>query len=122
MAINLNDVLTLCKAGFTADQISGLINAEQPAPDPQPTPASDPQPAPQPALVPAPQPAPAPAPQPAPANPDPYERIMQELGTLRQAVQAGNINGAQQPPRPAPLTSEQILANIIRPTHQGNNT
>lgn len=103
MAINLNDVLTLCKAGFTADQISGLINAEQAAPvqDPQPAPAPDP------------QPAPAPDPQPAPAQ-DPYERIMQELTGLRQQIQNNNLGAAQQPPTQE-LTGDQILANIIRP-------
>ena len=44
---------------------------------------------------------------------------MRELGNLRQAVQQGNISGAQQPPQPQPLTGDQVLANIIRPTHQG---
>lgn len=102
MAINLNDILTLCKAGFNADQIAGMISAEQPAPQPQPAPAPDP------------QPAPAPDPQPAPAPEDPYERIMQELTGLRQQIQNNNLGAAQQPPTQE-LTGDQILANIIRP-------
>lgn len=110
MAINLNDVLTLCKAGFSADQIAGMINAEKQTPAPQPAPAPDPQPVP----APDPQPAPAPDPQPAPAPEDPYERIMQEITGLRQQIQNTNLGAAQQPPTQE-LTGDQILANIIRP-------
>ena len=69
MAFNNEDILTLAKAGFTAQQIAALNTVQQdPAPQPEPAPA--PQPEPQPATAPAPQPEPAPAPQPAPSTND----------------------------------------------------
>lgn len=99
----LDDVLTLARAGFTAEQITGLL---QPAQDPAPQPE---QPAPQPEAQPA---APAPE-QPAP-QPDPYTRLMEELGAIKAQIQSNNRSQAQQPPDQQ-LTGDQILANIIAP-------
>lgn len=111
--MNLQDVLTLCKAGFTAEQISALGAADQssgqPAPDPAPAPAPDPAPAAPAAPAPAPDPTPAPT-----AAPDPYAEIMQQLGLLSRQIQNSNLITAQQPP-PAELTGDQVLANIIAP-------
>ena len=100
--MTLQDVLTLARAGFTAEQIGALGGIDQPAPDPVPEPA------------PAPAPEPAPAPDPAPTKPDPYEAIMAELGGLRQQIQQSNLAAAQQPATPE-LSGDQILANIIAP-------
>ena len=107
--MTLQEVLTLAKAGFTAEQISALGAADQP--DPAPTP----DPAPAPAPAPAPNPAPAPDPAPAPTSqPDPYQQIMEQLGMIRQQIQTSNRNSAQQPEQPE-LTGDQVLANIIAP-------
>ena len=101
MSFNNEDILTLAKAGFTAQQIAALnIVGTAPAPDP----------------VPEPEPAPAPAPEPAPA-PDPapaatMDEILKSVQGLTQTFQNGFIMGAQQP---KPVTAEEILANIINP-------
>ena len=87
--MTLQDVLTLARAGFTAEQI-GALGGIAPAPEP------------------------APAPDPAPTKPDPYEAIMAELGGLRQQIQQSNLAAAQQPATPE-LSGDQILANIIAP-------
>lgn len=110
--MTLQEVLTLAKAGFTAEQISALGAADQstgqPAPDPAPAPAGSPDPAP---AAPAPDPDPAPAPT---AAPDPYAEIMQQLGLLSKQIQNSNLITAQQP-APAELTGDQVLANIVAP-------
>lgn len=108
-------VQTLQQVGFTAEQIGGLINPGQPAPDPQPAP--QPQPAPNPQPQPAPQPAPQHQPQPAPnpqPAPDPMARILEELTGIKTVIQQGAISAAQQP-RVEQITGEQVLANIIKP-------
>ena len=119
--MTLQDVLTLAKAGFTAEQISALSVADQPAgdPAPAPAPAPDPEPAPAPAPAPDPEPAPAPAPAPDPApqptgQPDPYQNILEQLGLLSKQIQQSNRQNAQQPEQPE-LTGDQVLANIIAP-------
>jgi len=104
----LDDVLTLARAGFTAEQITGLL---QPAAPEAPAPQPDPQP--QPAAKPEPQPAAKPEPQPA-AQPDPYAKLMEELGQIKAQIQQSNRSQAQQP-EAQQLTGDQVLANIIAP-------
>ena len=96
--VNANDVLTLAKAGFTAQQIAALSSLTgQPAPaEPQP---AQPQPA---------QPAP-----PAPA-PDGVSAMLEKLGVLTEAIQANGLLNANQP---KPQTTDDILAAIIAPPH-----
>lgn len=96
------DILTLAKAGFTAQQIAalsmtGLNKQSTPAPQPQAAPE---QPAPIAAAAPAPD-APAPA-APAPATADDVLKAMQQMMLLQ----------TQQPKQP---TAEDILAEIINP-------
>ena len=98
----LDDVLTLARAGFTAEQITGLL---QPA-------ASEAQPAPAQPETPA-QPAAQPEAQSA-TQPDPYAKLMEELGAIRAQIQQNNRSQAQQP-EAQQLTGEQVLANIIAP-------
>ena len=91
--VNANDVLTLAKAGFTAQQIAALSSLTgQPAP-------AEPQPA---------QPQPAP---PAPA-PDGVSAMLEKLGVLTEAIQANGLLNANQP---KPQTTDDILAAIIAP-------
>ena len=106
------EILTLAKAGFTAQQIAGLsMVASQPAPtpaQPAPTPA---QPAPTPA-----QPAPTPA-QPAPTPAQPVDPVLAELQKLTGLVQGSNIMNVNQPKVQTP---EEILAEIINPAPKGD--
>ena len=91
MSFSNEDILTLAKAGFTAQQIAALNIVEKaPAPEPEP--------------------APAPAPDPAPAST--MDEILKSVQGLTQTFQNGFIMGTQQP---KPVTAEEILANIINP-------
>jgi hypothetical protein len=122
-----NDILTLSKAGFTAQQIAGLsMIANQPA---TPVPANPVVPAPATPVVQAPAPvvqapapgvqAPAPvvqAPAPgvqAPATNNISDSILAELQKLTGLVQSNNIAGSNMP---TPQTPEEILAEIINPS------
>ncbi len=103
------EILTLAKAGFTAQQIAGLsMVANQPAPAPAPAPTPTPAPAP------TPTPAPAPTPTPAPAPVDP---VLAELQKLTGLVQGSNIMNVNQPKVQTP---EEILAEIINPAPKGD--
>ena len=106
MAFSNEDILTLAKAGFNAQQIAAL-SAVGAAPTPAPTP--EPTPAPQPTPAPTPEPTPAPQPTPAPATVD---DVLKSVKDLTQTMQNGFILGSQQPKQP---TAEEILANIINP-------
>ena len=99
MAFSNEDILTLAKAGFTAQQIAALNIVEK---APAPAPAPEPEPA----------PAPAPAPAPDPAQASTMDEILKSVQGLTQTFQNGFIMGAQQP---KPVTAEEILANIINP-------
>jgi len=106
MSFSNEDILTLAKAGFNAQQIAALSAVgAAPTPAPQPTPAPTPQPTP----APAPQPQPTPTPAPAPATVD---DVLKSVKDLTQTMQNGFILGSQQPKQP---TAEEILANIINP-------
>ena len=107
MAFNNEDILTLAKAGFNAQQIAAL-NMVGTAKAPEPTPAPTPTPEPTPAPTPEPTPAPAPA---APQGAT-VDDVLQSVKDLTQTFQNGFIMGAQQP---KPVTAEDILANIINP-------
>lgn len=127
MAFNNEDILTLAKAGFTAQQIAALsVVGTTPAPV-APAPVAPVAPAPiqlpdgsgvmvgnlptaapvAPAPVAAPAPTPAPAPQGATAD-----DILKAISGLSQQVTSGLI---QTTPQPSPATAESILAEIINP-------
>lgn len=93
------DILTLAKAGFTAQQIAAL-SAVQPKADPAPAPAPEPAPAQAPAV-------PAPEPQ-------TIEQVLAAVNGLNKNVQQALLAGSSQPASPVE-TTEQILANIINP-------
>lgn len=124
--MELNDILTLVKAGYTRNEIEqmekpgtpdaapSIVPVEEPVQNPQPAPAQTVEPAAVPAAVPAPQP------QPAQAQAEPtMAEIMQSIAKLTSAVQANAIAQSvipggvtQQTP-----TAEDMLAEIIRPTY-----
>lgn len=85
------DILTLSKAGFTAQQIAGLsMVANQPVPTPA-------------------QPVPTPA--------QPVDPVLAELQKLTGLVQGSNIMNVNQPKVQTP---EEILAEIINPAPKGD--
>ena len=89
MAFNNNDILTLAKAGFTAQQIAALNSTQPSLAAPAPAPAA---------------PAAQAAPEAAPEN-DMFTQIMNQL-------KLNAINTTQQP---AAQTVDEILAEIINP-------
>lgn len=105
------EILTLAKAGFTAQQIAGLSMINN---VPTPTPAPAPTPTPAPAATPTPTPAPATTPTPTPAPIDP---VLAELQKLTGLVQGSNIMNVNQPKVQTP---EEILAEIINPAPKGD--
>lgn len=130
--MDLNDILTLAKAGFTAPQITALLSSSLSTTNPNPNPYT-PAPAPAPtnvtpfpttpipvsqpaaAMAPATATAPAPAPEPVTASvteTDPYQNIMQQLGLIQNTMQNNALLQAQQPKE---QTVDDILAEIINP-------
>ena len=92
------EILTLAKAGFTAQQIAGLsMVANQPVPTPA-------------------QPVPTPA-QPVPTPAQPVDPVLTELQKLTGLVQGSNIMNVNQPKVQTP---EEILAEIINPAPKGD--
>ena len=101
------EILTLAKAGFTAQQIAGLsMISNAPATPTPPTPPTPPAP-------PAPPAPPTPTATPAP----PVDPVLQELQKLTGLVQSSNIMNVNQPKVQTP---EEILAEIINPAPKGD--
>lgn len=101
--MNVSDILTLAKAGFTAEQIGKLMQIGAPAPVPAPAPA--------------PVPAPAPAPEPAPVQDntqEQFDKMFKQIANLTGIVQKGNLQSAQVD-NSKTLTAEDVLSEIIRP-------
>ena len=126
MAFNNEEILTLAKAGFTAQQIAALNMVGSAAPTVDTTvptaPTGSQAPtvtAPQiqqpttPAPVAAPVAAPTPAPQGATAD-----DILKAISGLSAQVTTGLI---QSTPQPTPATAESILAEIINPPQKTTN-
>ena len=95
--MNYSDIIALARAGFTAQQIAQMSQAE-PAPVQQ-----------EPVAV---QQEPAPVQQ-EPA-PDQLSAILAEMQTLKQTMQAQNRQNAELIP-PAPQSAQDILSSIIAP-------
>ena len=106
------EILTLAKAGFSAQQIAGLsMVANQPVPTPAqpvPTPAQPVVTLAQPVVTPA-QPVVTPA--------QPVDPVLAELQKLTGLVQGSNIMNVNQPKVQTP---EEILAEIINPAPKGD--
>lgn len=107
--MNYSDIIALARAGFTAQQIAQMSQAEQtPAPvqqDPAPAPATQ-------------ETTPAPATQETTPAPDQLTAILAEMQTLKQTVQAQNRQNAELIP-PAPQSAQDILTSIIAPPKTG---
>lgn len=99
-----NDILTLAKAGFTAEQIAALA-AVATAPAAEPIPAPEPKPV-------EPTPAPQPAPVPEEKNNVDMDKILSAINGLTATVQANAIGNTQMPEKPR---AEDILARVLDP-------
>lgn len=125
--MELNDVLSLVKAGFTREEIRDMELSQAPVQpstvpvvEPVTNPAQNPEPVQtpvnEPVAVPVAQPVPTQQPAQAQAEPTMAE-IMQSIAKLTSAVQANAIaqsvipQGLSNPP-----SAEDMLAEIIRPT------
>ena len=127
--MELTDILSLVKAGYTREEIEQMDKPQPSDPNPVPAvqPVATPVPVTEPANPPAPVvepvavPAPAPVPQPAQQEAQPtMAELMQSIAKLTSAVQA---NAIAQSVIPAGVSNspsaEDMLAEIIRPTfHQ----
>ena len=127
--MELNDILSLVKAGYTREEIEQMA---KPTPsDANPVPVSEPAQTPVPVAEPTNPPAqvaepvavaqPAPVPQPAQQEAQPtMAELMQSIAKLTSAVQANAIAQSVIPggANPQTPTAEDMLAEIIRPTYK----
>ena len=127
--MELTDILSLVKAGYTREEIEQMDKPQPSDPNPVPAvqPVATPVPVTEPANPPAPVvepvavPAPAPVPQPAQQEAQPtMAELMQSIAKLTSAVQANAIAQSVIPAGVSnPPSAEDMLAEIIRPTfHQ----
>lgn len=121
--MELSDILSLVKAGYTREEINQMENPKPADPDPVPVqqpvvqnePSSVQVVEPVPTAVPVAQPVPQPAQQEAqPSMAD----LMQSIAKLTSAVQANAIAQSVIPggANPQTPTAEDMIAEIIRPT------
>lgn len=104
--MNYSDIIALARAGFTAQQIAQMSQAEQTPQEPAPAPVPQ-EPAPAPVQQ---EPTPAPVQQ----TPDQLTAILAEMQTLKQTMQAQNRQNAELIP-PTPQSAQDILSSIIAP-------
>ena len=104
--MNYSDIIALARAGFTAQQIAQMSQAEQVPQEPAPMPVQQ-----------EPTPAPVqhePTPAPVQQTPDQLSAILAEMQTLKQTMQAQNRQNAELIP-PTPQSAQDILSSIIAP-------
>ena len=101
--MNYSDIIALARAGFTAQQIAQMAQAEPAPVQQEQTPAPTP-------VVKQPEPAPAMVQQ----TPDQLSAILAEMQTLKQTMQAQNRQNAELIP-PTPQSAQDILSSIIAP-------
>ena len=114
--MNYSEVKELLAAGFTADEIRGMMNNTQnPQNNPQPAPQPDPEPQPEQ------QPDPEPAPQPEPVQDDSrFEALNNTMEKLIRTIQSSNLqNSTMDTPSKDDINKQvdSIMSSIIRPPH-----
>ena len=105
---NNEDILTLAKAGFTAQQIAALNMVQAPvavAPEPAPAPVVTP---------PITEPDQAPAPVVPTVAPHTVDDVLSAITGLSQQMQQNNLLNMTQAPQ-QPKTATEVLAQIINP-------
>jgi hypothetical protein len=120
--MELNDILTLVKAGYTRAEIEQMERPGTPDAAPAIVPVEEPVQTPEPIPAPVDVPvAPAvPAPQPTQQEAQPtMAELMQSIAKLTSSVQANAIAQSVIPGGATPQTptAEDMLAEIIRPTY-----
>lgn len=103
------EILALINAGYTKAEIDAMELPETAAaPDPVPEPVPEAEPAPT-----------TEAPKPDPVNPE-IQALTKQINDLVSAIQKSNLLNTNQPHIQAE-SAEDILANIIAPTHKSRN-
>ena len=107
--MEMSDILALVRAGYSRQDIEAM---SEPEPDSKSEP--DPKTGPGPKTEPDPKPEPKSEPDPKPESftGDTLEELMQQMRGVVEAMQMQARNSAQQPPEE---TTDDIIANIIRP-------
>ena len=109
-----SEILQLINAGYTKAEIDAMENPETDAPDPIPAAAPEAEQEPEPEPKPIQE-------KPQTVNPE-IEALTNQINSLVSAIQRSNILNSQMPQQPAE-SAEDILANIISPTHRaGKNS
>lgn len=107
MSFSNDDILTLAKAGFSAEQIAALSTINQPAPEvekaPEPATPIEPEKSPEPEKAPE---------DDTPKQSATIDDVLGAINSLGKTFQNGFLQGAEQP---QPVTAESILAEIINP-------
>lgn len=128
--MDLNDVLTLVKAGYTKEEISQMTALTSTKGD-NPAPAKDPA-----GGTPDPEPVPEPAPEQKPASAETeyqkniikeaaadteYQKLEKLLNQFINTAQAQNLNGSMNAAAPQQRTTQDILASVIAPPARKEN-
>lgn len=113
--MNYSEVKSLLDAGFTADEIRGMMgsNPQNPQDFPQPEQA-------QPEQQPEPDMAPQPVTQPTPEQEEKFSQLSQSIEKLIKTIQVSNLQSRSFDTPATPDINKQvdsIMAGIIRPEH-----
>lgn len=99
--MNYSDIIAMARAGFTAQQIAQMAQAEPALVQQEPAPVHQ-------------EPAPVQQEPTVQQTPDQLSAILAEMQTLKQTMQAQNRQNAELIP-PAPQSAQDILSSIIAP-------
>lgn len=99
--MNYSDIIALARAGFTAQQIAQMSQAEPAPVQQEPAPVQQ-------------EPTPVQQEPTAQQTPDQFTAILAEMQTLKQTMQAQNRQNAELIP-PTPQSAQDILSSIIAP-------
>ena len=99
--MNYSDIIALARAGFTAQQIAQMAQAEPAPVQEEPAPVQQ-------------EPAPVQQEPTVQQTPDQLSAILAEMQTLKQTMQAQNRQNAELIP-PTPQSAQDILSSIIAP-------
>lgn len=111
MSFTNSEILTLAKAGFSAEQIAALNSINQ-EPEPATPVSEDAKPAVDKAPAQDAKPEPEKPPEEAPKQSASIDDVLTAINSLGKTFQSGFLQGAEQP---RPVTAESILAEIINP-------
>ena len=114
--MNYSEVTKLLDAGFTVDEIRGMMgsNPQNPQDNPQPAPE-------QPEQLPEPDTVVQPVPQPTPEQEEKFSQLSQSIEKLIKTIQVSNLQNRSFDTPETPDINKQvdsIMAGIIRPEHE----